>query len=90
MCWGLLSDSLALHSPALGACQRLTASPLKLTTAQSGEEGTGLFKENFTKKKKKEGTEAEEGDCMYGTGAPYPAHFPEPVMSGQVSLFPAL
>lgn len=51
MCWGLLSDSLALHSPALGACQHLTASPLQLTTAQSGEEGTGLFKENFTKKK---------------------------------------
>ena len=36
------------------------------------------------------GTEAEEGDCMYGAGATYPAHFPEPVMSGQVSLFPAL
>lgn len=50
-----------------------------------------LYQQNKTKQ---EGTEAEEGDCMYWTGATYPAHFSEPVMSGGVtfpsSLSPAL
>ena len=52
--------------------------------------GNRTFQRELYQKTKQEGTEAEEGDCMYGAGATYPAHFPEPVMSGQVSLFPAL
>lgn len=68
MCWGLLSDSLALHSPALGACQHLTTSPLQFPTAQSGEEGTGLFKENFTKKQNKRGQRLRRVTVYMGLG----------------------
>ena len=71
-------DTSPLSSPQLGLERR----------EQDFSKRT-LQKKKKTTKTKQEGTEAEEGDCMYRTGATYPAHFSEPVMSGQVSLFPA-